>query len=943
MYGRLATALVLSCFVLAATAAAAQESVSYGSVSGRVTDATGAAVPDAEIALRHLDTNIRLTARSGADGRFRFPYLRIGPYELTVARDGFAPFTRTLAMSAGAAFELSVPLEVAPFESAVSVTASAEPPLLETARTQVAGTVAAAELGTLPMNGRHALDLALLVPGVSLTNVGGGTQTFAETSAVPGVGLSINSQRNFSNSFLVDGLSANDEAAGLSGISIGVGAIEQFQVVTSGGQAEFGGALGGFVSIVTRSGTNVLAGEVYHYQRDGRWNAANALSGVRLPMSQQQFGASLGGPLVPNRTFFFGNVERRQLDQTGLVTIDPAHASTINAHLDAFGYRGARVTTGPYDSPVHSTHATVKVDDQVSGRGHLSARYSLYDVRAGKSRGAGALNAPSASADLDNRDQMLAVGAVTALSPATVLEARGQIARGALAASPTDAAGPAVNIQGVAAFGRLATSPTGRVNEIVQAVVNLSHRAGGHALRAGVDVARHAVIIDFPRAAAGTYLFSSLTNFLAGHYSNQGFAQTFGDARVPQRNPNVGVYLQDEWKVRPALTLNLGLRYDLQALETIRRDRDNLSPRVGLAWRPFGSTRTIIRASAGLYYDRVPLRALANALLSAGNTTDPGRLRQWNISLSPGQPGAPSFPSVLSAVVPTSTLVNFTTMDPALETPSSRQLAVEIERAVGTGATVSVGYSHLTGRHLVAQINQNVPRCPVAGGNNGCRPNPAFANNNQYRGAGRSSYNGLHLAWVQRPAAWGSYRVSYALSSSMNNVGEAFFSAPFDSLDIDKDWAPSDDDQRQRLVVSATLRNPASRSSGWRQLVAGTYGTVTWRYASALPFNITSGATTLQGTPARPLLNGAFIPRNVGRRTPFSSVDLRVARAFSMGGRARLEALVEAFNLLNRANERSRNTIFGPGAYPTDPLPAFGQVTAVDEPRSAQLGVRLTF
>src|SRR5205085_8364225 len=152
----------------------------------------------------------------------------------------------------------------------------------------------------LPLNGRSFLDLALLVPGVSPTNTGS-TQLFSETSAVPGQGLSVGSQRNFSNNFIVDGLSASDDAAGFSGIPYSVDAIEQFQVVTAGGQAELGRALGGYVSAVTKSGTNLLHGGLYGYFRDDLFNAKNAVSDSTLPMSTNQYGVSLGGPLAPNR------------------------------------------------------------------------------------------------------------------------------------------------------------------------------------------------------------------------------------------------------------------------------------------------------------------------------------------------------------------------------------------------------------------------------------------------------------------------------------------------------------------------------------------------------------------------------------------------------------------------------------------------------------------
>ena len=178
----------------------------------------------------------------------------------------------------------------------------------------------------------------------------------------------------------------------------------------------------------------------------------------------------------------------------------------------------------------------------------------------------------------------------------------------------------------------------------------------------------------------------------------------------------------------------------------------------------------------------------------------------------------------------------------------------------------------------------------------------------------------------------------------MNNVGEAFFNGPIDPLDIESDWGPSDDDQRHRLMIAATFNTPSSAGrTGWSWLVSDFHLTPTLQYYSALPFNITSGVTTVQGTAGRPIVDGAYIPRNAGRRTAFSSVGLRVARSFPVGGGARVEALVEAFNLFNRANETARNTTFGTGAYPTDPLPAFGQITAVGEPRSVQLGVRARF
>jgi hypothetical protein len=464
-------AAIAAAWWMAVVPAVAQESINFGSISGRVSDAQGAMVPGAAVTARQIDTDVSVTAVTDTSGRFRFPLLKVGDYDLTVRLAGFVDQQRRLSLSVGSAFEIPIALALEGVTSAVTVTAEA--PMLESARSQIATTVAVTEVQSLPLNGRQFLDIALVTPGVAPPNINS-TQLFAETSAVPGVGLSIGSQRNLSNSFIVDGLSANDDAAGLSGMPYGVDAVEQFQVVTSGGQAELGRALGGYVNVVTRSGTNTIRGTAYGFFRDDALNAKNALSGTRLPMSQQQFGASLGGPIRKGRTFYFTNVEQRTLDQTGFVTISAASLATVNARLSAIGYPGAAVTTGGYDNPVNSLNLLGKVDHAFTGRDQLAVRYAFYDVGSDNSRGAGGTSAPSASAGLDNRDQAVSVSNTLTLGDRTVNETRAQVTHSDLAALPTDPVGPAVSIAGVAAFGTLSGSPTGRLNTMYQVVDTVS-------------------------------------------------------------------------------------------------------------------------------------------------------------------------------------------------------------------------------------------------------------------------------------------------------------------------------------------------------------------------------------------------------------------------------------------------------------------------------------
>ena len=221
-----------------------------------------------------------------------------------------------------------------------------------------------------------------------------------------------------------------------------------------------------------------------------------------------------------------------------------------------------------------------------------------------------------------------------------------------------------------------------------------------------------------------------------------------------------------------------------------------------------------MRGGYGLFYDRIPLRALANALLSGGNTTTVGPNSQLSLSLSPTQTGAPVFPNILTST-PAGVLANFSTMNPHMQNAYSEQGSLEIEQQLGAGATVSVGYQHLRGLHLIVSVNQNVPTCTASGANNGCRPNPNIANNSQYSSLADSHYDGLHVSFVQRPTRWASYRISYTWSKSLDDVGEFFFSAPIDNCNIWQDYGRSDDDQRHRVVFDGALHSHGFELSGY--------------------------------------------------------------------------------------------------------------------------------
>ena len=962
---------VVPCAALAlAACASAQQTLTYASITGRVMDPSGAVVPHAEVAAVQPATNQKYATTTDGQGRFRLPFLPVGAYQVKVQGGGFRESVQDIQLTVGAAFDLTFQLTLGEARSFVQV--SAETGLVEADRSEVAETVQQTEAQNLPFEGRNYLDLALLLPGVSPTNTAS-TQTLAETSEVPGQGYSVNSQRNFSNNFVIDGLSDNDDAAGVAGNVLSLNAVREFQVVTSGGQAEFGRAMGGYFNIVTKSGTNQVHGIVYAFLRNQRMNANNALSASKLPLTQGQYGASLSGPVKKDRTFLFGNFEEQRLRTDGIVTVTPANAAAIDAKLVAIGYGAPLLPIGTsattlYPNTLHTDTAFVRGDHRFSQTDQFEARYSFYQLSSLNARGNGSLNEVSNGTSVYDTNHTIAMSNVATLSPRTFNETRGQFLYDDLYAPPNDQVGPVITISGVATFGRSTSSPTGRLNYLGEAVDNLVLQRGAHTFKTGADFLYNDDTINFPMSIHGAYTFgassvtaggvttnyTALQNFQRGVYNTQGYTQNFGNDVVHQTNPNVGFYAQDEWKMSPAFTLNLGVRYDLEFLQTITTDTNNVSPRLGFAWSPYPSRRTVVRGSYGLFYDRVPLRPLANALLSAHNTTDPNQAALLSYTFSPGQAGAPNFPNVAVAP-PANAVENFSMMQRNIQNPFSQQVSLGVEQQIFAKTTLGLSYQHLRGEHLIGSINTNINI-------DGTRPDATRGNIKPYSSAFDSYFDGLEVSLQQRPVRWGSTRVSYTWSKAIDNISEFFFSAPINNFNLREDRSRADDDQRHRVVFDASLTSSVKPATGvLEQLTHG------WRlggilqYYSRLPFNITTGGNTKQGSSQRPCapgysvtansglnpcteaLPGAVIGRNAGTGFDFFSVNTRLSRTFALTEHLRLETIVEAFNALNHRNDMIPNGTFGTGVYPSAPSGSFGQATAVGDPRSVQLAARISF
>jgi hypothetical protein len=875
---------ILVICVVNLSSVSAQQAVTSATLGGRVEDERGAALSGVRIVVTNLDTEQQHSTRSDEAGRYRFLYLPVGNYQLTAEHAGFAPIRRRLTLTVGQALDASLQLTVASVAESVSITEDSVP-VVEVVRTQIAETILPRDTDTLPLNGRNYLDLALLVPGVSRTNTGS-NQRFAETSAVPGTGLSVAGQRNLNNAFILDGLSANDDAADLAGTFYSQEVVREFQVITSGGMTEFGRSSGGVVNIITQSGTNDLHGRIYGYARNQRFDARNPLAPTRDPLTQAQYGASLGGPLTRNRTFFFTNFEQTRRNDAGVITITDASVAAVNARLDGVNYRGARIQNGVFPGGFDSTNLFGRLDHELTNTDRLTLRYSLYDIASTNARNVGGLNAISRGSALDNRDQNIALTHFATLSTNALNEARFQFTRSRLGAPVNDESGPAVNIAGVASFGTATFSPLARALDVFEANDAFTVARGAHTFKAGAQFLLNRVDVLFPGAFKGVYTFSSLANFQAGRYIT--FQQAFGAPSQFQSNPNLGLFVQDEWRATPHLTVNAGLRYDAQFLPSpIETDANNFAPRLGFAYAPGGDRRTVLRASVGLYFDRLPLRATSNALQRDGE--------RYRVAVLPfGQAGAPAFPDVLSSF-PSGLLTSITTIDPQIENSYSQQASLQLERELPHHASVSIGYLHLRGRHLILSRNVNVPTLTAAeaaarGDSNLGRPDPRFANVSRFESSGESQYDAMTVSLNRRAGRSATFRLSYTLSKAIDTAGNFFFSTPQDNFNLRDERGLSDNDQRHRLTLSGSFEMPAKPNdpSAFRRALENFGLSYIFTYASALPFNIQTGTDRNNDTNANDRPFG--VGRNTGRGFDFASLDLRLSRKFRLTERVRIEA-----------------------------------------------------
>jgi hypothetical protein len=964
-------------------------------LQGSVEDATGAVLPGATVTIVNVETGIVRTVVTDAGGRYLAPALPPGTYRVGAALDGFTGSTREgLVLVLGQLADVDFTLGVAGSET---VMVSDVGPVVDVRNTAVSTVVGSQQIESLPINGRNFISFSVITPGVT-------TDRTPQTGAASTSGLSFGGQRARSNNIMVDGLDNNDLVVGAVRATFSQEAIREFQVLTNSYSAEFGKASGGVVNIVTKSGTNAFHGNAFFYYRDEALNAkdhfekfdvfGDPVDREKAPFSQHQWGGTLGGPLRKDRTFFFLSFEHADTQANNFVNIDPAAASVLRG-------AGFPVELGNVPVAFKATEVLAKVDHQWSANHSLAVRGNFSDTTNENIEPWGGLVAKSRGAVQLRTDWAVSAAQTDILSQSLVNEARFQFARQDQeinSLDPTcngpcdreDEGGPTLEVTGVAQVGRQRFTPQPRLNDRTQVTETLSFFGGKHAAKVGIDYN----YIDYKAQAlplhfGGRYIFSSLPA-IPGVLPQPitaiqavalglpaAYVQGYGRASTSYGYQDVSLFVQDEWRVSPKLTLKPGLRYQKQFWPAVNytvsdlggasysyafpADSDNLAPRLAVSFDPTGDGRTSLHAAWGLFYDNLISGIVG--ITEGINGRDGVRtlVQQFPASLpawrAPGHKlpePATAYPSLVISI------------DPGLKTPWAQQAAFGVDRALGQDFSVAANLVWLRGKHQLGSIDYN-PIVPALGA--GRRPNDVGGRAGtsstvlQYTSWGDSWYKGLTLSVSKRFTRNYQFLAAYTLSKAedLSTDFQSIFPQEmgrgrdpgdptglplgFDPL---AEKGPAPHDQRHRFVFSGLYRFPL-------EFQLSTIVTA----ASGRPYTALAGAD-LNGDgngggtpPDRARRNPADPASSVGRNAETMSgqfnVDLRLSKRFKLGGGAALDAIVEAFNLFDRTNFSEINNIFGRGAFPDQPQTdaqgrvTYGQYEQALPPRQVQLALKLSF
>ncbi len=963
---------------------------STGSITGNVFDSSGGAIRGVAITATNVDTGAVRTTASGAKGNFTFPLLPVGRYAVTAELSGFAP-AKVGNVNATIGGDVTVKLTLEPAGVQAAVTVSSEAPLIETTKSQVDSVVNERMIQNLPVNGRNFEDFVLTTPGV-VADVRQGDISFA-------------GQRGTLNSLVVDGADNNNtffgQALGRTGsgrapYQFSQDAVKEFQVNSNAYAAEYGRAGGAVINVVTKSGTNEFHGAGFYFYRDKRLNAKDYIDAVngrsKAPYHFDQYGASLGGPILRDKLFLFANydAQRNAIPNTVVLNVPPNTPSDPDTQA---GIAKLSLLAESWNRKQDQDVYLIKLDGELGGAGHGTLRYNRQDFTGKGFENGGIRNSLQHTGDSLVKTDTLTGSLATSFTPTLFNELRGQYAKDSepgLANSADPEATILQNQQTVLVIGRNFFSPRETTIKRYQGADTVTLLSGNHTFKAGFDYNKDNILNFFPGNFSGSYTFTGIANFNKGIASR--YVQAFPGPGTsgPTTNPDLtdyATFVQDEWRITPALTLNLGLRYDLQKIQQptalnsnpqllaadlrtdrIHEDRNNFGPRLGLAWNPGSAGRTLVRAGYGIFYGRTPSIVYGTATSNNGISVQTITFTGSQIPLYPT-----IFPSLPTGVtLPPPTI--FVT-DPNYQNPKVQQASFGAEQAVTNDLAVSVNYLYVKGTDLTRSIDVNVGDSSIVTANivdssgnvvgttsykkySPVRPFTNFARIIGFQSSADSEYNGVTLEVIKRFSHNWQARVAYTYSHVLDNrpdqtavVPGTFDDAKFaqDPKDLNGDHASGDNDVRHRVVLSAVwnldyaggIQNPMLRflTSGWT--LSGIVFVQTGQpYSATMGTNVdlnNDGNTRNDRAPG--------FGRNSFRLPTQFSVNPRIGKHIPLGP-VDLELIAEAFNIFNNNNVSGVSTTyysFNAAANTLTRLSSFETRTSSSGPRIVQLAAKVTF
>jgi hypothetical protein len=921
-------------------------------------------MPHSKVTTRNSLTGQSRVLTTDEQGFFRAEQLPVGTYEVGVEQTGFAPYRNTgVVLSLG----LTVHLDIVVFPASVSekATVSAQPSALDTSQTSVVSSVDQERIEELPVRTRNYLDFVLLAPGVSSSPP---PSAASGSTPLTGSGFTFGGLRPRSNNVSIDGLDNNDDYTGSSRTELSPEIVQEFQVVNNGLSAESGGASGGSINVITRSGTNTVHGDAFLFAQDGALNARDPFETQPGKPSFRRFraGLALGGPFVRDKTFYYAAVEQEHNRGQIGSDIDPAAVSTINAFLATAAFPGLatrKITTDFSPIARAETEAAGKLDHQLTKNTALTLRYVFTNNKeSGDAFNTGGLIDASARGSSFTSDNALSGSLTTVLGSEAVNDLRFQVATRRAVLRTNEPFGPEIDIAGLVTFGRPYAGNSQRRESHYQASNIYTRTRGKHLWKIGGTVNRVTLRADVPDGFGGVYLFGSVGDFVAG--SPNQLRQAFGNSRVDFPVTSFGGFVQDHWSITRQLTLDLGIRYDFERLPRVfNQDTNNVSPRIGLAWSP--SPEWVFRAGYGIFYDRYVLANLTRAIEKNGSqafeqVTDGNAAADLFVTAQGGPLAAPARGIAPSIFQPA----------PRMATPYSQQVSGGAEYLLAKNLTLRADYLFVHGVKLPRTVNINLltpvvltlANAPSLG-----LPNPTpqqvgrevfspirldtrFNDIYQLQDAAGSTYSGASLTLTRRMSEELEVSASYTLSKTLDGASD-FDEQPQNPFDLRAESAVSRQHQQQRFVFNALWDLPvgdeedkngkSEESTSW---LAQTFSHIEvapiLTLESGRPVNPLTGFDSNQShafpLSARPLALG----RNSLHTPALATMDFRVLKYFPFGEAKRLDVVAEFFNLFNSTNVSQINPVYGSNLTP---LPGFKQPIAGTGARQIQFSLDFEF